>query len=66
MKNKGRKHKAGQNQELSGMSNCKSTIAHLTRPIKSMSTKGMAEGKFDKKKWQKRIRGYFKSQLKDI
>ncbi len=49
MKNKGRRHKAGHDQELSGMSNCKSTIAHLTRPINSMSAKGFAKGKFSKR-----------------
>jgi hypothetical protein len=31
-----------------------------------MSSKGYASGKFDKKKWIKRIRGYFKSQTKEI
>lgn len=66
MKNKGRRHKAGMNQELSGMNNCKSNIAHLTRPVTSMSPKGFAMGKFDKNKWIKRIRGYFKSQIKTI
>lgn len=64
MKNKGRKHKAGRTGELIGIGNCKSSIAHLTRPIESMSPKGFASGKFDKKKWIKRIRGYFKSQTK--
>lgn len=66
MKNKGRKHKAGYNSELTGICNCKSGIVQLTRPINSMSSKGFAKGKFDKKKWQKRIRGYFKSQTKDL
>lgn len=61
MKNKGRKHKAGYNQILSGLDDCKSTIAHITRPIRSMSPKGFANSKFDKKKWIKRIRGYFKN-----
>jgi hypothetical protein len=36
------------------------------RPIRSMSSKGKAYSKFDKKKWTKRVRGYFKSQSKDI
>jgi len=62
MKNKGRKHIHG----LRGINNCKSTISHLTRPIKSMSSKGEGEGSFEKKKWIKRMRGYFKSQTKDI
>ena len=66
MKNKGRRHKAGINSELIGIGNCKGGTVHLTRPIKSMSSKGHAEGRFDKKKWQKRIRGYFKSKLKDL
>lgn len=66
MKNKGRRHKAGHDQELSGMSNCKSNTAHITRPIRSMSSRGMANGHFDKKKWSKRMRGYFKSQTKEI
>lgn len=38
----------------------------ITRPIKSMSSKGYARGRFDKKKWIKRIRGYFKSQTNSI
>jgi hypothetical protein len=62
MKNKGRKHLKGFNS--GGMNNCGGTIDHLTRPITSMSSKGMASGKFDKSKWQKRIRGYFKSKTK--
>lgn len=64
MKNKGRRHKAGMDENLSGIGNCKSNICHLTRPITSMSSKGFAFGKFDKSKWIKRIRGYFKSQTK--
>jgi hypothetical protein len=66
MKNKGRRHKAGRDQKLTGMSNCKSNIAHLTRPIESMSSSGFAHGRFDKKKWSKRVRGYFKSQTKNL
>jgi len=62
MKNKGREHKCG----LSGISNCKSLIPHITRPIRSMSSKGEAMSKFDKKKWVKRMRGYLKSQTKEI
>jgi len=57
MKNKGRKHIHG----IKGILNCKSTISHLTRPIESMSSKGLADGRFDKKKWTKRIRGYWKT-----
>lgn len=65
MKNKGRRHKAGTTGDLYGIGNCKSDIVQLTRPIESMSSKGFAQGKFDKKKWHKRIRGYFKSKTKD-
>lgn len=66
MKNKGRRHKAGRNQKLSDMNNCKSMIAHITRPIESMSSKGFGKGKLNKKKWSKRVRGYFKSQTKEF
>ncbi len=61
-KNKGRRHKHG----LVGIWDCKSTLGHITRPIESMSSKGTANGRFDKKKWSKRVRGYFKSQTKSI
>lgn len=63
MKNKGRRHKAGNDSDLNGIGNCKSGIVQLTRPINSMSPKGKADGRFDKKKWVKRIRGYFKSKI---
>lgn len=70
MKNKGRKHKYPSNGSnkfpMAGIGNCKGTISHLTRLIESMSSKGMATGRFDKKKWSKRVRGYLKSQTKDI
>lgn len=66
MKNKGRRHKAGINGELKGICDTKGTTTQLTRPINSMSSKGKAEGKFDKKKWIKRIRGYFKSKTKNF
>ena len=59
MKNKGRRHKHG----IAGIWNCKGTLGHITRPIRSMSSKGMASSKFDKKKWHKRVRGYFKSEI---
>ncbi len=61
MKNKGRRHIAGPG----AWANCKSLIASLTRPIKSMSHRD-GVSKFDKRKWQKRVRGYFKSQTKNI
>jgi hypothetical protein len=47
-----------------GMNNGGGQLSHITRPITSMSSKGKATSKFDKSKWQKRIRGYFKSQTK--
>lgn len=65
MKNKGRKHIAGL-ASRGGSGNCKGMVMHITRPIRSMSAKGFADGRFDKKKWAKRIRGYFKSQTKSI
>lgn len=58
MKNKGRRH-------LAKSANCKGLLTHLTRPIESMSSNGQSKGSFDKKKWSKRVRGYFKSQTKD-
>jgi hypothetical protein len=66
MKNKGRKHKHG----LTGILDCKSMIAHITRPIGSMSS-GVSKvrgrsNKFNKQKWSKRVRGYFKSQVKEL
>lgn len=65
MKNKGRRHLAGVDSRTGSM-NCKGLIAHVTRPVTSMSSKGYAGSKFDKKKWIKRIRGYWKSQTKNI
>ena len=71
MKNKGRKHLAGIESEVGAM-NSKGCLTHITRPISSslfrdsrlasMSPNGSASGRFDKKKWSKRVRGYFKSQ----
>lgn len=49
-----------------GTNNGGGYLSHITRPIKSMSSKGKAASKFDKKKWQKRVRGYFKSQTKEM
>jgi hypothetical protein len=66
MKNKGRRHKAAYNEDMYGILNCKGLLTHITRPIRSMSSKGRAFGRFDKKKWSKRVRGYFKSQTKEI
>jgi hypothetical protein len=66
MKNKGRRHKAAYREDMAGVLNCKGALTHITRPITSISPKGRAIGKFLKKKWSKRVRGYFKSQTKDI
>lgn len=65
MKNKGRKHLSGVDLKIGSM-DCKGGLTHITRPITSMSPKGKAEGRFDKKKWSKRVRGYFKSQTKEL
>lgn len=69
MKNKGRKHKA--NRNTGGAMNCKGWLTHITRHITSMSSGEAGRfsrktSKFDKKKWSKRVRGYFKSQTKEI
>lgn len=69
MKNKGRIHKAGSG-DLSGIGNCKGMLVHITRDVTKMG-KGpfYARGeskKFLKRKWSKRVRGYLKSQTKDI
>lgn len=67
MKNKGRRHKwYGNPEEEVGISNAKSQIPHITRDIKSISSRGSFISKFDKKKWSKRVRGYFKSQTKEL
>ncbi len=66
MKNKGRTHKWGNPEELNGIGNCKGTIAHITRNIDSMFSMSGFISKFDKKKWSKRVRGYFKSTTKKV
>lgn len=66
MRNKGRRHKAGRTEDMAGILDCKGSLTHITRPITSMSPKGRAQGRYEKKKWTKRVRGYFKSQTKDI
>lgn len=66
MKNKGRKHKAAYNENMSGILDSKGSLTHITRPITSISSKGRAIGRFEKKKWTKRVRGYFKSKTKDL
>lgn len=70
MKNKGRRHKSGRGPYANG--NCKGALAGITRPIGKMGSRNTQEDsrgsskKFLKKKWSKRVRGYFKSQTKDI
>lgn len=69
MKNKGRSHKHVKHVNESGMEGSQNTtglLLHITRPIRSMSSRGFAIDKFDKKKWSKRVRGYFKSQTKNL
>lgn len=70
MKNKGRRHKSGNGDFANG--NCKGHLCGITRPINQMGTRkriwdsvGFSE-KLMKRKWMKRLRGYFKSQTKDI
>ena len=51
-------------------SNCKGALVSDTRDIHKMGhspfyTRGVSK-KFTKKKWSKRVRGYFKSQTKKI
>lgn len=65
MKNKGRKHLAGL-ESRSGSMNCKGWLMHITRPERSMSSKGHAMGRYDKKKWSKRMRGYLKTIKSEI
>lgn len=70
MKNKGRRQLAG-NGNFNGIANCKSELVVLTRPIEQISSRPDVNGvgaskKFMKKKWSKRVRGYFKSQTKNI
>lgn len=77
MKNKGRRQLAGLGS-FRGIADCKSLSIILTRPITQMGSRHCSESethglgtrgkskKFFKKKWSKRVRGYFKSQTKDI
>jgi hypothetical protein len=69
MKNKWRKHKAGSG-DLHGIGNCKGALVADTRDIHKMGKGAFYERgvskKFTKKKWAKRVRGYFKSQTKDL
>lgn len=71
MKNKGRRQLAG-NGSFSGIANCKSVLVILTRPINQMGSRDKllskrgVSAKYLKKKWSKRVRGYNKSQTKDI
>ena len=71
MKNKGRRQLAG-NGSFAGIANCKSSSVVLTRPIGQMGSRNstvFSQGtskKFIKKKWNKRMRGYLKSQTKNL
>lgn len=72
MKNKGRKHKAGHHENMAGILDTKGWLTHITRPITQMGRSpatihrtGVSK-RFTKKKWSKRVRGYFKSQTKEI
>lgn len=65
MKNKGRRHIVGENNNGNG----KSGIFYITRPIEKMSGSLKNRGsskKWLKKMWIHRMRGYFKSQTKDL
>lgn len=64
MRNKERKHKATNG-------NCKGFLTFLTRGITKMGssleiTDKNGAKKYMKKKWSKRVRGYFKSQTKEF
>lgn len=55
MKNKGRKH-------LAVNGNCKGMLTFITRSITKMSrSKDRPDKAYIKKKWSKRVRGYFKT-----
>lgn len=69
MKNKGRRHKSGRGPHANG--NCKGALVGITRDIRKMGSSWRDEDnnfshKFTKKKWSKRVRGYFKSQTKNL
>lgn len=70
MKNKGRRHKSGRGPYANP--NCKGELCGITRDIRSMGTRNKSEDsaliskKWMKKKWHKRVRGYFKSQTKEL
>lgn len=70
MKNKGRRHKSGRGPLANG--NCKGMLCGITRPINQMSsrfndlTSKKRSNKWVQKKWNKRMRGYLKSQTKEI
>ena len=69
MKNKGRKHKAGSG-DMAGICDTKGYLVHITRNVTKMSKspfyqRGKSK-KLTKKGWAKRVRGYFKSQIKEL
>jgi len=64
VKNKGRKH-------LGTTLDCKGWLMGITRPIRQMGRRKKLYGesfsnKWLQKKWNKRMRGYLKSQTKEI
>ena len=70
MKNKGRRHKAAHNERMTGILDCKGLLTHITRKTNQMGkspawVRGKSK-KFTKRKWSKRVRGYSKSQTKNI
>lgn len=51
------------------IANTKSYLSALTRPVNSMSSRKeilFKLEKYEKRKWSKRVRGYFKSQVKTV
>lgn len=71
MRNKGRRHKSGHGPYANG--NCKGALSGITRSITQMSSRDSSEEerqghskKWMKRKWSKRVRGYFKSQTKEL
>lgn len=72
MKNKGRRHKSAYHEDMAGILNCKGWLTHITRGITQMgrspatTNRTGTSKRFTKKKWSKRVRGYFKSQTKEL
>lgn len=81
MRNKGRRHKSGNGPYASGnckgmICGITRSITSMAPPnrkkikignlIFDPKTSGHDSSRFVKKKWHKRVRGYFKSQTKDL